>query len=840
VLLLYREFRAALSARDLTTHPGISWAAARLCREVRPDHPAANAALILVEDFQDIDPGQFELLSLVAPPGGPVAINVFGDPMGSVFGHRGTQDRFLLDEFPKRYGAETVHLNARCRDVTAEGPAMGALLRETLGRGSDLHLPLVRNGSDTLPPVEIHGDARVEGTFSLEIVGDELDEAYSIGARIEHLLVSGQCQPNDIAVITNEKSRYAHILRSAFRQHGIPLETGTAAAGVLDDFAYLLLRVLDNPDDDVVIRSIVSSPLYRHLQKEVLGGGSTRSRNDGDGGDHGMLREYATGLVADLRARGAPEWMALLVERCLYPVCISYHSESNDDSIFAGITRLLDLWSRYADAIEKLGKDPDIGTFVGLSGFSSSQPAAPQQLPGCVGLYSCRESKGLYFPVVFIVGCSDLLFPSVSDRQSLIPVGKLESLLAENFPERRISIYPARATARVLREQHHFLYISLSRATHALHVTAPRTFGGNEYPAPSAVLEKTVASEHVRSTHQKDRLPPQIRFAKAWTGGGYNTALVESLTHMSPAAAVWHEPRAKATPVGVDRFPLSKSSLEMFLACPRQFFYRKFLRIPQDPTAPARLGTLFHEVMARLGRRFKSKATLQSGAKPGVIRRMIDDVLKEDGSVEPSSFFDQSVRHYLEQMIGDILGLDASLDDEYKIDGVEESIRFSHRDSEFTGKVDRIEDHGAGTMFVVDFKTGEIHKTAKTHRKYVLKALEDPKEADWQIPFYLRAMSTRERRFPDAFRFMAVKAGEKPLAITLYTSPDDNSIPDAAKKSKHNSHLLECEIEQIMDRAVTIAEDIFTPKPHFERTDEVKPCQWCEFAELCQREKKWG
>ncbi len=44
-------------------------------------------------------------------------------------------------------------------------------------------------------------------------------------------------------------------------------------------------------------------------------------------------------------------------------------------------------------------------------------------------------------------------------------------------------------------------------------------------------------------------------------------------------------------------------------------------------------------------------------------------------------------------------------------------------------------------MFIVDFKTGEIKKTGKTHRKYVLKALEDPRKADWQIPFYFWAMT---------------------------------------------------------------------------------------------------
>ena len=117
------------------------WDAARSCKRGLPDHPVAKAGVVLVEDFQDIDPGQFELLFVIAPPEGPGAVNVFGDPMGPVFGHRGTHERFLLSEFTERYGADTVCLAAGCRDIDAEGKTMEALLVETLGSDAECHLP---------------------------------------------------------------------------------------------------------------------------------------------------------------------------------------------------------------------------------------------------------------------------------------------------------------------------------------------------------------------------------------------------------------------------------------------------------------------------------------------------------------------------------------------------------------------------------------------------------------------------------------------------------------------------------------------------------------------------
>ncbi|MEJ2721763.1 MAG: PD-(D/E)XK nuclease family protein, partial [bacterium] len=344
--------------------------------------------------------------------------------------------------------------------------------------------------------------------------------------------------------------------------------------------------------------------------------------------DHLVLRQYVSGLGAELRSQPARDWMIVLVEKCLRPVCSSFHGDSNDDAMFGSIGRLLEQWRGYTDALERLGRRADVRTFVELSGLFGAQTGAPRGLPGTVGLYSCREAKGLFFPVVFMVGCSDLLFPSASDRQSLIPVGRLENLLAEVLPERKVSIYAARSAAKVLREQHHFLYIGLTRATRALHVTAPRNFCGDEYPAPCAILEDTVAVDYVCSTPHNDRIPPPARFARAWTAGGHDEALVESLQGLSPAGAVWHAGRAGKAPVPVDPFPLSKSSIEMFLTCKRQFFYRKLLGIPQETTAPARLGTLFHSVMAGLGQRFASKTGLHAGADPDLVRRLIDDALK--------------------------------------------------------------------------------------------------------------------------------------------------------------------------------------------------------------------
>src|SRR5260370_14203150 len=72
--------------------------------------------LILVDEFQDVDPAQFQLLQLLAPPASRPRLVVVGDPDQSIYGFRGTVPRLLGIDFPAVYVASTVSLDecSRC------------------------------------------------------------------------------------------------------------------------------------------------------------------------------------------------------------------------------------------------------------------------------------------------------------------------------------------------------------------------------------------------------------------------------------------------------------------------------------------------------------------------------------------------------------------------------------------------------------------------------------------------------------------------------------------------------------------------------------------------------
>ncbi len=77
---------------------------------------------ILVDEFQDVDPAQFYLLRLIAPPEARPNLVVAGDPDQAIYGFRGTLPRILTADFPEAYGSatHTLDLCHRCPPVVLE------------------------------------------------------------------------------------------------------------------------------------------------------------------------------------------------------------------------------------------------------------------------------------------------------------------------------------------------------------------------------------------------------------------------------------------------------------------------------------------------------------------------------------------------------------------------------------------------------------------------------------------------------------------------------------------------------------------------------------------------
>jgi superfamily I DNA/RNA helicase/RecB family exonuclease len=833
VVTVYDAFRRALATKGVATYYDVAWRAAESCRDGPPDHPMCRAAAILVEDFQDVDAGQFELLLAVAPPGGGAAVNVFGDPMGSVFARRGTQHGYLMREFPKRFGGETLFLPARAAGVPAA--TLEALLAETVGDESASFLPVAFDDDDR---AEDHGDGGARAApatrdFRIEVTRDEMDEVYAVAAGVAGLLRTAAFRAEDIAIVTNDKQGYGALLAAAATQRGIPLETGRLEKRAFGDFVDALLVLIETPGDEVASRAILTSPLLVHLGEAAAP--DPAAPPDGARKSENPLA-FVEGLRGAIRSSDARVWMRTICERCLRPIAEKHSRESGDESFFREISRYLELWERYVAGLSAWGGRASVGAFAALDSLIAERRAPGAS--GAVSFLSCREAKGRFFPAVFVLGCSELLFPSAGGGDNVLPVSALEEALITLSGDRPVEVYRARSAPRRLAEEHHLLYVALTRSLRLLHVTSPRVFSGEELPAPCSVLERTVPKSAYGTPGQDSRTPPQIRFALAWTRREPSVGADADprLERLSAAGSHWHAPVDREAPVHVAQFPLSKSSLETYLSCARRFFYEKVLRIPQQESAAAKVGLALHRVMAALGERFTRRSELLAGATEELIRKTIDDALRKDEHLGRAPFYELALRRRLEDMVRTIVDIERSEGEDRVIVGVEKRLRFSHGPWEFVGRIDRMDENSNGERVIVDYKTGRLDKTGRTLRKKTLYALEAPAKANWQVPLYAWGVRTQTGSVPRAFTHIVTPADERPFAVTLLIGRSEDDLP--VETLKRDAYLIESEIESIMDRAGELAAEIFSPRGRFEKTNDKQACRWCDFQRLCGREDR--
>jgi superfamily I DNA/RNA helicase len=861
VIVLYRAFVAAVTAENAATFYDISWNAARSVESLPAGSPLRNAHVLLVDDFQDIDAGQFALLCALAPPNGETVLNVAGDPLGAYFASRGTSARWLVDVFPSVYEAETFTLDRRCLGDTSLHDVLDVLAGELPGGSA----PRDRSSAppsdwgplfdaSASPAPANHTD---DALFEVRVVDDEVAEVYAAAEFAHELLTSGKHTPSDIAVITNEKARYEPMLGAAFLQRGVPLDTGRPVHGTFRGFVHALLKLLVAPHDSVAMQSLVTSPFFAYFRHS---GEGVDERNFDAPSVQEAMRKYAKEHAGLMRSQPVSEWIPYIVSGCVSPACAAWVSETGDESIYSFLSTLRERWAVYATIAERTHSQISIASFLKKSGLFRLQSMTPAPSRHEVGFYSSREVKSASFPVVIVMGCSEMLFPSVLQRETILPAGDLQALLDSAFPDDGMRVYEARTPEEHLDEQHQLLYHSLTRATERLVVLSPRSFAGQAHPAPSEALKQAgrIVEAGVRSqAGAAASLPPSIRFARSWVtrpvgaasttgkgqrpadaGAGLSADAAARLAELSPMGDLWNLSPLEQEQFAVERFPISKTSLENYVKCPRRFFYTKVLRVREEESGALTVGKIFHEALSTLAESAGTRREFHAGATDDRIREAVDEQIEKDRKVVPQSLFGEALRFYLYLMIKAALRIDADTSDDYDITGVEIPLDFEHGGFKFTGRVDIVQTSTAGST-LVDYKSGNFTRMAKTLRERTLDALERPERANWQVPIYVWGHRPTADTFPAAFKHLVQMPGGDPFIVTLHVRKSKAEIPAAAASNKRqdqeHSYLLHSEVEAIMERAATHAADIFSARAGFDKTDDVTVCRNCAFNSLCDR-----
>jgi superfamily I DNA/RNA helicase/RecB family exonuclease len=209
---------------------------------------------VLVDEFQDVDPAQFDLLSTLAPPGGETSLLVAGDPDQSVYGFRGTVPALLAREFPEVYRGRTEELDVsyRCPDEVLEA---GRRLMEAtqLARRARVLKPAPREGTGAEPPIRV-----VRETNAVE-------EALFVAREVRRLMLEDPgLRPRDFAILLRSTTTLAAPFEEALRALDLPYEVrgvGALARNEVVRFLLTYLRVVAQPDEPESLERLLASGL---------------------------------------------------------------------------------------------------------------------------------------------------------------------------------------------------------------------------------------------------------------------------------------------------------------------------------------------------------------------------------------------------------------------------------------------------------------------------------------------------------------------------------------------------------------------------------------------------
>ena len=428
---------------------------------------------ILVDEYQDTNHAQYVLVRELAGTDSddevpPAELCVVGDADQSIYAFRGATIR-NIEDFERDYpDAKTILLEQNYRSTQNILSAANSVIQNNSGRREK------RLWTDA-------GD----GELIIGYVADnEHDEATFVATEIDRL-ADGQADftYNDVAVFyrTNNSSRS---LEEVFIRAGIPYKVVGGVRfyerrEIRDVVAYL--RVLDNPGDAVSMRRILNTPRRGigdraeacvAVYAESTGASFADALQAAAEGKVPMLNTRSEKAIAgfceildDLRSR-LDEDLGDLVEAVLNRT--GYRAEleaSNDPQDMARLDNLnelvsvahefsIDLANAAAahDAEDVVDEDvPDTGAlaaFLERVSLVADADEIPEHGAGVVTLMTLHTAKGLEFPVVFVTGWEDGMFPHMRALGDPAELSEERRLAYVGITRARQRLYVTRAKVR--------------------------------------------------------------------------------------------------------------------------------------------------------------------------------------------------------------------------------------------------------------------------------------------------------------------------------------------------------------------------------------------------------
>lgn len=416
---------------------------------------------ILVDEYQDTNFSQYELVRFLGAKHQNVC--VCGDDDQSIYGWRGADIRNIL-EFEKDFpGADTVRLEQNYRSTQVILECANEVIAHNQGR------------KEKKLWTEIKGHEKV----TITAYDQGHDEAYAIGRTINELRASEGYAYADFAVLyrTNAQSR---LFEETFMRLNIPFQLvgGTgfyARMEIQDVLAYL--RVLSNPKDDLGFRRIINTPKRGigpvtveklaefaefkgwSLLETVLNHQEIPNLTPGvlsKIADFGTMMEDLMTLVDG----PISQLLERVIEQTGYEEMLLLGKLDKSENRLDNLKELVNS----AVEFEMNSDDQSLTAYLETVSLASETDKYDSD-EGKVLLMTLHNAKGLEFPVVFLPGMEEMIFPHARSMDN---------------PEE-------------LEEERRICYVGITRAMERLYLSRAETrttYGRPTYQAPSRFLDE--------------------------------------------------------------------------------------------------------------------------------------------------------------------------------------------------------------------------------------------------------------------------------------------------------------------------------------------------------------
>ncbi len=413
-------------------------------------HPFGH---VLVDEYQDTNPVQNDLVLMLGEAHRQVT--VVGDSDQSVYSFRGADIRNIL-EFEEAFpDASVIVLEQNYRSSQSILDAANAVISKNVGR----------------KPKDLWTDEGPGEKIVRYHADDESDEAQFVANELAKLHDHDHMRWGEMAVFyrTNSMSR---VIEEFLVRVGIPYKVvgGTRfydRREVKDAVAYL--RAVINPTDEVSVKRVLNTP-KRGVGDSSVGKLDAWATANGESFDQALIRfdeagvsgRAATGiekfLVLTTEIRKLDAGPATIIEEALersgYLEELQIERSVEAEGRLENLSELVGMAREYETVDEFLEKISLVADTDDLDDEESS-----------VTLMTLHAAKGLEFPVVFLVGMEDGVFPHI---RALGEPAELEE-------ERRLA------------------YVGITRAMQKLHLTSAWSrmmHGTTQYNPPSRFLDE--------------------------------------------------------------------------------------------------------------------------------------------------------------------------------------------------------------------------------------------------------------------------------------------------------------------------------------------------------------